>query len=221
MDGAVPRELSIRQRRFAAEIASGQSRAQAYMRAYPNQHMKKGTLETEAKKAAKHPKVRAEVARLSLELLPPVRDMRAAYDHAFSTILKLTLDDNSDGRLRFDCARWLRSEYERQQQLAAEALPAPAEDALAVLRTLYHEIEASAAANPLMLDVEREGHTKETVTEPMAAEEVADATLAKNASDAECRVPEETRTKPESGPIFSKEPVPGRFPPAYQRVRVR
>ena len=38
---------------FAAGIAAGHSRAKAYALAYPNQRMKKSSLETEAKKAAK------------------------------------------------------------------------------------------------------------------------------------------------------------------------
>jgi len=85
------RELSVRQRRFAAEIAAGQSRAKAYAIAYPNQRMKKGSLEVVSKKAAKHPKVKAEIERLLIQLLPPVPDMRAAYEHAFATVIKLSI----------------------------------------------------------------------------------------------------------------------------------
>src|SRR6516165_1940673 len=105
------RELPVKQWRFAAGVASGLSKAKAYDLAYKGNNMKRSTLETAAKQLAKKTRVKAEIERLTLEMLPRVEDMRRAYDHAFSTILKLTIE-SPDDRLRFDASRWLRAEYE-------------------------------------------------------------------------------------------------------------
>jgi hypothetical protein len=112
------RELPVKQWRFAAGVASGLSKAKAYDLAYRGNNMKGSTLETAAKQLAKKTRVKAEIERQTLELLPWVEDMRAAYDHAFSTILRLTIE-SPDERLRFDAARWLRAEYEKREQLTA------------------------------------------------------------------------------------------------------
>jgi hypothetical protein len=153
------RELSVRQRRFAAGIAGGLSKSGAYLAAYPGINMKKGTLDTAAKKAAKNPRVKAEVERLTLELLPPVEDMRRAYDHAFSTIVRLTID-STDARLRFDAARWVVAQCEKREELeekqrvpAGDAVPVNRESIIQELRGLYRKALPERAHEQPLVEV--------------------------------------------------------------------
>jgi hypothetical protein len=218
------RELSARQRRFAAEIAAGQSRAKAYAIAYPNQRMKKSSLEVVSKKAAKHPKVKAEIERLLIQLLPPVQDMRAAYEHAFATVIKLSIESRDD-RVRFDCARWLRAECERQERLLAAVRPEPeAERMLAGLRALYARIEAGRSATgqaPLVIagdaaDADGDGATAEPPTTAVDAVEVHVEAGESQRPD-ECSDAEESSAPPE----FRRVPVPGHYPPKFKTIRTR
>ena len=216
------RELSVRQRRFAAEIAAGQSRAKAYALAYPNQRMKKSSLEVVSKKAAKHPKVKAEIERLLIQLLPPVPDMRAAYEHAFATVIKLSIESRDD-RVRFDCARWLRAECERQEQLMAAARPEPeAERMLASLRALYAKIQGSAS-HPAQAELDMAGKVAgaagspaEPPTTSVDAAEVHVETGESGRPD-ECSNAEESSAQPE----FRRVPVPGHHPPRFKTIRVK
>jgi hypothetical protein len=124
--------------------------------------MKKSTREVAAKKVAKRPQVKAEIERLTLELLPPVQDMRASYHHAFSTILKVTME-SPDDRLRFDAARWLLAECERrgqlserQEQRAEKAAPEGTEAVIAELRALYAKagLRPRDTEAPLVVEVD-------------------------------------------------------------------
>jgi hypothetical protein len=207
------RELSVRQRRFAAEIAAGHSRAKAYAVAYPDQRMKKSTLEAEAKKAAKHPKVRAEVARLTLELLPPVENLRAAYQHALSTILRLTIDSRDD-RLRFDAARWLVAQYEKREELEERRVPTGS----------VVEVNREAIIQDLKELYRRA--LPELVNEPPLVEVVA--------ADGESYAPEDEAENPVGSvraeedhatiaptpapPATERRAIPGYFPPKFRRA---
>ena len=169
------RELTVRQRQFAARVAGGLSKTAAHAAAYPN-NMKRSTRAVAAKKLAKKPKVKGEIERLTLELLPQVQDMRAAYHHAFSTVLKLTME-TPDDRLRFDAARWLLAECERREQLAARreqlaerAAPERTEAVIAQLRTLYIKagLRPPDEEDPLVVEVDAESEavTAAPPTEP-------------------------------------------------------
>lgn len=184
--------------------------------------MKRGTLEVEAKKTAKHPRVKAEIERLMLELLPPVANMRAAYDHAFSTILKLTLEA-PDLRLRFDAARWLRDEYERRQQLEAPTVSESAEMALATLRELYQQIQAMPERDgPLTVEIDQETDAMETDALSLAApgDTVAITTVDAPAAPADACTGEGHQV-PSSDQKFALVPVPGSFPRKFRRIRVK
>jgi hypothetical protein len=219
---SMERELSIRQRRFAAELATGRSRAKAYAAAYPDQRMKKGTLEVEAKKVAKHPKVQAEVARLTLQLLPPVEDMRAAYEHAFSTVLRLTIE-SPDERLRFDAARWLRAEYERNKELAYEHSTSKVQEelesgrrALAILHTLYEQMDRPAAEEPLTLETE-EGMVLSTISDLVQTpRELTNPVEVKGTQEPDIRGRE---NESHSEPRAKRVPIPGSFPPRFKTIR--
>jgi hypothetical protein len=226
------RELTVRQRRFAAGIASGLTKSAAYRAAYTGTNMKKGTLDTVAKKAAKNPRVKAEIGRLTLEMLPRVEDMRAAYHHAFSTILKLTIDSQDD-RLRFDAARWVRAEYEKRERLApdivteshAESAPESAERVIEALRGLYAKaFGTQQAGEPLMLEVEVEGTVPEGDCAPVESPDGhTDASGAEEPASSKGDSTETDRCPDgeQSEPMFSWVPVPGRFPPKFRRMRIR
>jgi hypothetical protein len=153
------RELTVRQRRFAAGVAGGLSRSAAYQAAYPGINMKKGTLDTTAKKLAKKPRVGAEIDRLTLELLPPMQDLRQAYEHALSTIVKLTID-SPDERLRFDAARWLVAQYEKREELEEKrqvrvggVVEMSREAILEQLRALYRQNLPERRNQPPLVEV--------------------------------------------------------------------
>jgi hypothetical protein len=217
MDGAMERELSVRQRRFAAEIAAGHSRAKAYAVAYPDQRMKKSTLEAEAKKAAKHPKVRAEVARLSMELLPPVENLRAAYQHALSTILRLTIDSRDD-RLRFDAARWLVAQYEKREELEEkQSVPTGGvvevnrEAIIRELKELYRRALPELVNEPPLVEVVAEDTPS---LEPSApGEEAGDP--AGSADGEEDRATTATAPAPQ---VMERITPAGYFPPKFRRI---
>jgi hypothetical protein len=203
------RELTTRQRLFAAGVASGLSRTKAHLEAYPN-NMKQSTRETAAKQAAKNPRVKAEIERLTLELLPKVEDMRAAYEHAYSTILKLTIE-SPDDRIRFDAARWLRAEYEKREQLSDEPAPDPTQETLAALHELYERVMRTPGMQPpLTLEVGPEDNAPETASPP--------SDLSADAAVAEAALPEDRSGEVEERPDVRERDtmrshVPGRFPP--------
>jgi hypothetical protein len=217
------RELTVRQRRFAAGVASGLSKAKAYGLAYKGNNMKRSTLETAAKQLAKKTRVKAEIERLTLEMLAPVEDMRRAYEHAFSTILRLTIE-SSDDRLRFDAARWLRAEYERREQLAEKAPPGPTEAVIADLRRLYEKaLGPRDEENPLVLEIDAENERAVTLAPPPEPSQLAANALAEEPADADDSPTErETRlNSQDSEPMFRREAIPGRFPPEFRKVRIR
>ena len=94
--------MTVRQRKLALGVANGLSKTKVHASAYLN-NLQRASREVAAKKLAKKPKVRGEIERLTLQLLPHVKDLKAAYAHAFSTIVRLTLE-SADDRLRFDAA---------------------------------------------------------------------------------------------------------------------
>jgi hypothetical protein len=207
------RELTVRQRRFAAGVAGGLSRSAAYQAAYPGINMKKGTLDTTAKKLAKKPRVGAEIERLTLELLPPIQDLKQAYEHALSTIVRLTID-SPDERLRFDAARWLVAQYEKREELEGRravggVVEVSREGIIEHLRELYRQ------------------NLPERFNQPPLVEVVN----AEDTSSAELSVPEEEQTPagidrggevhadpdPASAPrVPARITPPGYFPPKFR-----
>jgi hypothetical protein len=142
------RELTVRQRRFAAGIAGGLSRGAAYQAAYPGINMKKSTLDSVAKKAAKKPRVKAEIERLTLELLPAPEDMRAIYAHGLAVIIQLSITAE-DARVRLRAAEWLCSEAEKREKL--EAVQPPNQNQL---DEIFSELHALYQRGPIQEVVE-------------------------------------------------------------------
>jgi hypothetical protein len=117
----------------------------------------------------------------------------------------------------------VRAEYEKLQQMAPEALPAPAEEALRILRALYDQMETAAgAAEPLTLEVQQEENPLETGDAPMVpAVVVSGAVTEPGVMTERATAGGEPQNVPESGPIFRREPVPGSFPQRFRRIVVR
>jgi hypothetical protein len=192
--------------------------------------MKRTTREVAAKKAAKHPRVRSEITRLTMEMLPKVEDMRRAYDHALAVILRLTVE-SPDDRLRFDAARWIRTECEKNGRLAAEivtesrarvARESP-EQIIAELRAIYAKaLGPQPAGEPLTLEVAVEGVAPEANCVSAESPDVlADASGAEKLASYDSAESEGRPEADESGPLFRRVAVPGTFPPKFRRVRVR
>jgi hypothetical protein len=212
------RPLSVKQRRFALGVASGLSKTAAHAAAYPN-NMKRSTRDTAAKQTAKNPRVKAEITRLTLELMPPVEDMRAVYGHALSVIVKLSTE-SSDDRVRFDCARWMRAECERQEQLLAASRPEPeTERMLGALRALYAEIEGYAGAPTQALEMVADvANTAASPAEPLEITMASvHAEIEEPKGDDEISDTEESSAQPE----FRRLPVPGHYPPRFKTIRVK
>jgi hypothetical protein len=206
------------------------SKTKAHAAAYPN-NMKQATREVAAKKLAKKPKVRGEIERLTLELLPPVQDMRAAYHHSFSTIVQLTLE-SADDRLRFDAARWLLAECERREELAArreqlaeKAAPVRTEAIIAELRLLYEKagLRPRDVEAPLVVEVDAESEAALTAAPAPELSAFAAGTVAGEASEADSRPAERETCLDSQGTerMFREEPVPGTFPQRFRKVPIR
>jgi hypothetical protein len=211
------RELTVRQRRFATGVAGGLSRSAAYRAAYPGINMKKGTLDTTAKKLAKKPKVAAEIERLTLELLPPVTDLKRAYDHALSTILRLTIE-SPDERLRFDAARWLVVQYEKREELEQkQSVPTGGvvevnrEAIIQDLKELYRR----ALPEPV-----NETPLVEAVAEDLpGGEHSAPEDEAENPVGSVCAEEDRATIAPTPAPpATERRAIPGYFPPKFRRT---
>jgi hypothetical protein len=191
--------------------------------------MKKSTRETAAKQLAKETLVKDEIERLSVSLLPKVENARACYEHAYGTIVKLTIE-SPDDRLRFDCAKWLRAEYEKRALLTADTVMEPTskgtpdstEEVLASLRRLYTKaMIPPAVENPLTLAVDAEGVTPEA--DARSSEALNEPPEVPRAEESESLEPGSAENEawadgPEEKPVFRRVPVPGHFPPKFKRA---
>jgi hypothetical protein len=159
---------------------------------------------------------------LTLELLPPIQDMRAAYEHAFSTIVRLTIE-SPDERLRFDAARWVRNEFERREQLMAAVRPEPeAERLLAALRSLHTQIEGGVSY-PAQAALEIVGDVKDADCSPAEPPTTSVGAAENHAVDEDSEKSDE-RTGAEASsaqPVFRREAVPGHYPPKFRSIRVK
>jgi hypothetical protein len=103
-------EPTVKQRKFAAEIAAGRSKRQAYAIAHPEQKMSLPSLRAAATRASKSPAVQAEIRRLLtepiiLDTCPKADDPRALREHAVASMIRLT--KHSDGVIAAHAADWL------------------------------------------------------------------------------------------------------------------
>jgi hypothetical protein len=123
------RELTYKQKKFAALVAGGSTRAGAYRKVYDVAAMKAGSVLREGRRLAKLPHVAARIAELELALLPAPEDLKAIRDHAVATGIHLS-NVAGDERVRLASAKWLVDVVDRGN--AAEQ-----ENLLKELRALY------------------------------------------------------------------------------------
>jgi hypothetical protein len=105
-------EPTVKQRKFAAEIAAGRSKREAYAIAHPEQKMSLPSLRATAARASKSPAVQAEIRRLLqdpvlLDTCPKADDPRALREHGVASMIRLT--KHSDGVIAAHAAEWLIS----------------------------------------------------------------------------------------------------------------
>jgi hypothetical protein len=136
------RELNARQLKFAAAVAAGRTRIEAYEEAGYAVNGERETAVRNAKRKAKHGEVRAAIEEMQLQLMPAPDDMRAVYAHGLATIIRLS-NSCEDSRVRLSAAQWLCAEAEKQaekrQTLEAAQAPNQREEIIAELHALYRK----------------------------------------------------------------------------------
>jgi hypothetical protein len=136
------RELNTRQLKFAAAVAAGRTRIEAYEEAGYAVNGKRETAVRNAKRKAKHVEVRAAIEEMQLQLMPAPDDMRAVYAHGLATIIQLS-NSCEDSRTRLAAAQWLcaeaKEQAEKRQTLEAARGTNPREEIIAELRALYRK----------------------------------------------------------------------------------
>ena len=144
----MPRELTAKQAKFAALVASGSTKVGAYRQVYPGK-ANKVTQWMEAQRVAKVPKVRAEIHRLQLLTLPQVEDLAALRQHTVAVMVGLSIGAQNEA-LRMKAAAWLH-EIATKELAARRAGPEEgASDVLADLRSLYRRaLRTEAGGRPL------------------------------------------------------------------------
>ena len=114
----MPRNLNSRQMQFAAGVASGKPLVTAYREIYKPSDEKAPSVYQNAKRAAKHPQIAAQIKALQTQLLPGPDDVAKIRGHALSVAIRLSVSSEDD-RVRLKAATWLYQEAERWRALEA------------------------------------------------------------------------------------------------------
>lgn len=117
----MPRNLNSRQMQFAASVAAGKSLVTAYRETYKPADDKAPSVYQNAKRAARNPKIAAQIKALQTELLPGPDDVAKIRGHALSVAIRLSVSSEDD-RVRLKAATWLYQEAEKWTALE-EARP--------------------------------------------------------------------------------------------------
>jgi hypothetical protein len=206
----MPRNLSVKQRKFAALVAGGATQTSAYEEAGYGSNGKRATWGRNARRLLTKAEVRAEIEELRLQMLPAT-DIKAAYEHALTRMIQLSNQDE-DKKVSYAAAQWVREETgkllaERERLEKPMRVPdAPVETVISQLRVLYAK---ALGAEPSLVEVVPEKAGEEQAGEAPAENPPQDAAAPEDAAE----MPEPEEARPEY------RIVPGRFPP--QRVRVR
>jgi hypothetical protein len=160
-------EATVKQRKFAAEIAAGRSKRQAYTIAHPEQKMSLPRLRAAATRASKSPAVQAEIRRLLadpiiLDTSPKADDPRALREHAVASMIRLT--KHSDGVIAAHAAEWLIAFADSLEAARARKPKTDAEQVISELRELY----AKALNEPPLVEAVTEGPGDEQAGEAPA-----------------------------------------------------
>ena len=149
----MPKGPTVKQRRFAAEIAAGRSKRLAYAISHPGQKMSLPSLRAAATRAAKSPAVQAEIQRLIpdpvlFEVCPAATDPAKIREHSVAIMAKLSCC--SDPYVAFYAATWLVNYADELD--AKTKLARPSEDKQALLRDLRGLYRRALAPAPLVVE---------------------------------------------------------------------
>ena len=109
------RGITAAQRRFAQNLALGDTQVAAYRKAHPNQQMSVKTLRRKALSSSKSKAVQTELERLMAEPMlkpllmepcPGARSPEQIREHAVATMLRLSR--HGDAMISFHAACWLK-----------------------------------------------------------------------------------------------------------------
>jgi hypothetical protein len=145
-------EPTIKQRRFAVEIAVGRSKRVAYQLSHPEQKMSLRSLRAAAARSARSPVVQAEIRRLItdpviLDTCPQANDPRALIEHAVGCMVRLA--NGGDAVIALHAAEWLISYADSLEHAPAVKAEADRQQLISELHRLYRK-----ALNPAPLVVE-------------------------------------------------------------------
>jgi hypothetical protein len=103
---------------FAANVAAGKPLVTAYREVYKPAKDKAPSVYQNAKRAAKHPQISAQIKALQTELLPGPDDVAKIRGHALTVAIRLSLF-SADDRIKLKAATWLYQESEKWATLEA------------------------------------------------------------------------------------------------------
>jgi hypothetical protein len=208
---------------FAAGVAAGKPLVTAYREVYKPAHDKAPSVYQNAKRAARHPQIAAQVKALETQLLPGPADVAKIWGHALSVAIRLSVSSQDD-RVRLKAATWLYQEAEKWEALEAARPRDQREEVLSELRGLY-EKAFSKPVPPSLVEVVDEGVSAEE-PEGTPDAEGFDHPLELWATEEEgppdpttiagrCK---DTCAAPPRQYIMALVTPPGHFPPKFKRV---
>jgi hypothetical protein len=168
---------TISQTRFAAGLAAGQSKVDAYVAAHPKQQGKRKTVKTNAAAAAKQQAVQFELARLLtdpaiLEHCPGSVEPHLLMEHGVAILVRLS-KGSAGPELAFKSAIWLVEhavrEREREREMKRLARKDSKAEIIADLRGLYAAALAAPAEELVSEVIESDSEVIETSPETSPA----------------------------------------------------
>jgi hypothetical protein len=149
-------EPTVKQRKFAAAIADGESKTEAFAKAYSiKQGTKRASVRRQAVAAAERPAVRREVERLLQAALPAHDDIRALHRHAITRIAELARDGEPGERLR--ASIWLAEYSDAAARIRGDWAAADPDKDLQKIRAIFQKsgiYDGEKAAGERVLDLE-------------------------------------------------------------------
>jgi hypothetical protein len=119
----------LKQQRFAAKVAGGETRASSYRQIYSVRNKFARSVSREARRLAKVPLVAEKIKELRLALLPAPADLRAVRDHAVAVGIEVS-NAAADPKVRLMAAQWLANVADQEAAAQQDGL-------LEELRALY------------------------------------------------------------------------------------
>jgi hypothetical protein len=142
------RPLTVKQTRFAAAVAAGETKSKARRDNYRTTPGYEQANRREAHALAKQPNVAAEIRRLTWLACPPADDIRGMREHAIRVISDLSRSAKSE-EVRLKSALALIQIAEHTRAAANPAASNTEQDRiLTALRKLYSQAQITAATPP-------------------------------------------------------------------------